>query len=331
MKKIALYGLFNPEVVRSFRSAFDGKFELVEVTDESDYQKLRDVEYIINRVFYMRADLFEQAVCLKMVQKWGAGYEKVDIVTAAKYGVPVVNCIGINAGPVAELTVLLMLAALRKLVPQVESLKEGLWLRDEYAKTTRMLRGKQVGIIGFGRIGQEVSQIVTNGFGAHVVYYDAYRQPQEKEVALHVKYTDLETLLTTSDVVSIHIPLSENTDRMFNADLLSKMKRTAILVNTARGQIVDEQALIEALRNKVIAGAALDTFEHEPPEKESPLLHMENVIATPHCGGNTADNDEKMVKCCVDSILRFDAGKAPVPAQFVNQKEINQFRKSTRI
>ena len=331
MRKIVLYGLFNPEVVKMFRSALGDTFDIVEVTDEQDYSQLKDAEYIVNRVFYMRADLFEQASCLKMVQKWGAGYEKVDIKAAAKYGIPVVNCIGINAGPVAELTVLLMLAALRKLIPQVEALKEGQWLRDEYAKTTRMLRGKQVGIIGFGRIGQAVSEIVSSGFGAKVMYYDAYRQPEEKEMELGVKYADLETLLVTSDIVTIHIPLSKNTEKMINAELLAKMKKNAILVNTARGQIVDEEALIEALRNGVIAGAALDTYEQEPLQADSPLLKMENVIATPHCGGNTADNDEKMVKCCVDSILRFDAGIMPVAAQFVNQNEIDQYRKGMRI
>lgn len=331
MRKIALYGLFNPAVVKAFKSAFKDEFKVVEVAEEGDYTELRDAEYIVNRVFYMRQDIFEQAVCLKMVQKWGAGYDKVDVEAAAKFGIPVVNCIGINAAPVAELTVLLMLSVLRKLIPQVEALKEGLWVRDEYAKTTRMLRGKQVGVIGFGRIGQEVSQIVSNGFGATVVYYDAYRQPEEKEMALGVKYVSLNTLLSTSDVISIHIPLSENTEKFINAEKLAKMKKSAILVNTARGKIVDEQALIDALQHKVIAGAGLDTYESEPLGKDSPLLQMENVVATPHCGGNTADNDEKMVKCCVDSIRSFDGGRWPTAPQLVNQKQLNQYRKDIRL
>lgn len=331
MRKIALYGLFNPEVVKAFKTAFQDEFEVVEVAQEGDYTELRDSEYIINRVFYMPSEIFEQAICLKMVQKWGAGFEKLDIDAAAKYGVPVVNCIGINAAPVAELTVLLMLSAMRKLIPQVEALKRGLWARDEYAKTTRMLRGKQVGVIGLGRIGQEVAQIVTNGFGAKVVYYDAYRQPEEKEMALGVKYVSLDTLLSTSDIVSIHVPFSEKTNKLIDAEMLAKMKKSAILVNTARGRIVDEQALIDALQRKAIAGAALDTFENEPLGKDSPLLQMENVVATPHCGGNTADNDEKMVKCCVESIQSFDSGKWPTAPQLVNQKQLNQYRTGIRI
>jgi len=320
MRKIVLYGLFNKKVVSLFEQAFEGKFDVVEVADENDLAPLEDADYIVNRVFYMNAELFDRTKKLKMVQKWGAGVDKLDVAYAGEKGIPVVNCVGINAIPVAEMAVLLMLAAYRHIIPQAALFKEGEWPRDKYATKSYLLNGKTIGIMGFGRIGQQVCRIARDGFGADVLYYDVFRQSEEREKQLGATYCDIDTLLSKSDIVSIHMPLMDSTKGMFNKDFFKKMKPSAVIVNTARGGVINEEDLIEALKNKVIMAAGLDTFCQEPLPPTSELFKLDNVVLTPHCAGNTADNDVKMVECCIESILSFDRGEAPNPAQFVNKQ-----------
>lgn len=324
MKKVVLYGLFNPAVVNLFRERFQGKFEIIEDAEQQNLQPLRDAEYIINRVFPMDRALFDQAKNLMLVQKWGSGTDKLDIAYAGELGIPVVNCAGINALPVAEMAVLLMLASYRHIIPQAERFKNGEWPRDEYARKSYLLHGKTVGLLGFGRIGQQVGKVLHEGFGCEIQYYDAFRLPPEREAELGVRYADRDTLARTSDIISLHMPLMEATRGTVNGDFFKMMKPSAILINTARGGIVDEPALIEALRSGKIAGAGLDTFSVEPYPATSPLLQLENVVATPHCAGNTADNDVRMAGCCIESILSFDGGTWPEPPQLVNSQFIRK-------
>lgn len=322
MDKLALYGLFNENVIRKFKEEFAGEFEVVEVNREGDLNAIADAKIIINRVFHMDAKVFDSAKDLKMVQKWGAGTDKLDVTYAGYKGIPVVNCVGINAVPVAEMAVLLMLAVYRHILPQTRRFADGEWPRDEYAKQSYLINGKTIGLLGFGRIGQQVCRIVHDGFGANVQYYDYFRQSEEREREIGVAYVDMDTLLRTSDIVSIHLPLTDCTNGMIGAELLRKMKPSAVLINTARGGLVDEPALIEALRTGVIAAAGLDTFSEEPLPSSSDLLKLENVVATPHCAGNTADNDLKMIECCVRSIRSFTSGERPSGAQLVNKEAL---------
>lgn len=320
MKKIALYGIFNPAVHAMFREKLPSEYEIVAFDSADEYDKLRDVEFIVNRSYAIDASFFPLAPRLSMLQKWGAGYDRIDIKAAGERGVSVAICVGANSTPVAEMTVLLMLAVYRNLLPMSNKIKESLWARDEYAKKSYVINGKKVGLLGFGSIGQKVGMIVKKGFDAKVQYYDLYRLPEEKEVALGFKYVDLDTLLRTSDIISLHLPLLDSTRNMISRDSFSKMKSSAILINTSRGGIIDEDALVEALANKIIAGAGLDTFVSEPLSASSPLLQLENLVATPHCGGNTADNDINMVACCVDNILKFDRGDDLQPPVLVNKQ-----------
>lgn len=319
MKKVALYGIFNPVVKEMFRKKLPKYFEIIEINSPDEVYKIKDVEYIVNRSFEITETVLNHAPHLVLLQKWGAGYDKIDIKAAGKRGVSVAICLGSNTMPVAEFAVLHMLAVYRNLLPLSNKIKENNWARDEYAKKSYMINGKTVGLIGLGNIGQRVGMIVKRGFGAEVQYYDLHRMPEEKEIALGFKFVDLDTLLRTSDIISIHVPLFDSTRNLINSESFAKMKPTAIVINTSRGGVIDEEALIEALRNKVIAGAGIDTFAHEPLDASSHLLQFENVVATPHSGGNTADNDINMVSCCVENIIKYDSGGGLQPPVLVNQ------------
>ncbi|MCD8077026.1 MAG: 3-phosphoglycerate dehydrogenase [Lachnospiraceae bacterium] len=240
-----------------------------------------------------------------MIQKWGVGYDKIDIEEAGKRNIPVMISSGGNSMPVAELTVALMLDVLRNVTVQCEKLKEGNWAREQYAAHSYMLHGKTVGLIGMGNIARKVAAIVVRGFGCNVLYYDLIHLSDEEERKLQVKSVSLDQLLAESDIVSIHIPLLESTEGMIDRSKIMLMKQNACLINTSRGRVVNEQDLVEALRAKRILGAGLDTFSVEPLPQNSPLLTMENVIVTPHCGGNTADNDDNMARICMNLITEY--------------------------
>ncbi len=320
MKKIALYGIFNPVVKGMFQEKLPRDFEIIEVNSRENYDKIKDVEYIVNRSFEINETVINHASRLSLIQKWGAGYDKIDTKTAGERGISVAICLGGNTWPVAEFTIMLMLSVYRNILPLSNRIKKDEWARDIYSKKSYMLNGKMIGLLGLGSIGQRVGKIAKRGFGAEIQYYDLNRMPEEKETALGFKYVDLNTLLSTSDILSLHVPLLESTHHMINRDSFSKMKSSSIIINTSRGGVINEKDLVEALGNNVIAGAGLDTFEKEPLSATSPLLQFENLVATPHSGGNTADNDINMVSCCVENILKYDRGGGLQPPTLVNQK-----------
>ena len=170
-----------------------------------------------------------------------------------------------------------------------------------------MIRGKTVGILGLGHIGKKVAALVT-AFGANVMYYDIVRQTEQEE-RFGYRFVDMQTLLRESDILSIHCPLDESTRGMIGERELAMMKPTAMLINTSRGPIVQEQALIRALKTGVIATAGLDTYEKEPLPPDHPLLTLDNVVASAHAGGNTKDNDLNMVNYIYGNIVAFDRGE----------------------
>jgi phosphoglycerate dehydrogenase-like enzyme len=310
-----------------FREQFPDCFDIVEFEKEGELQKLIDIDYIVNRGYAVNEDVLSHAPCLRLVQKWGAGYNKIDVQAAGAHSVSVAVCWGGNAGPVAELTVLLMLAVYRNLLPLSNKLKEGDWAKERYIPKSYMLNEKMIGLLGFGSIGQRVGKMLKKGFDAKIQYYDLKRLPEEKEIALDFGYADLNTLFRTSDIISVHVPLFESTKNIINREAFSKMKPSAVVINTSRGGVIDEEALYEALRDKVIAGAGLDTLAVEPIDPSNPLLELENVVITPHCGGNTADNDINMVKYCVENILRYDRDGFIEPPALVNKEFLKNCRR----
>ncbi len=319
MKKIALYGSFTPNMLQAIRAKCPEGFAPYEV-EAGAFKALADADYMINRAAEVDGSVLDAAPRLKWIQKWGVGYEKIDIRAAGARGIPVGICVGGNSLPVAELAVALMLAVLRNIVSMSARLKEGEWARNEFFSRSYLLNGKTVGLIGIGNIARKVASIVRNGFGAQVLYYDVQRLSEAQEATLGVTYTALNELLALSDIVSLHVPLLASTEGMIDGGKLALMKPTACLINTSRGGIVDEPALIQVLKEGRILGAGLDTFAQEPLPADSELLKLDCVVTTPHCGGNTVDNDIHMAGICVDCIVAHDATGSRTMPEIVNNE-----------
>lgn len=307
MKKIALYGKFSENMIRALEDACPEEYLTYAVPPE-ETEKLGQADIMVCRGAAIDKAVLDRAPKLGLIQKWGAGYDNLDIEEAGKRGIPVSVCSGGNRIPVAELTVALMLNVLRNVIPLNEGLKQGRWERERFMPRSGLLHGKTVGLLGFGSIAREVADIVIKGFKCSVIYYDVLRPDAGEEERCGVKYVPIDDLFKTSDIVSIHIPLLKENENMVDRKKLASMKPTAVLINTARGGVVNEKDLFEALKTNQILGAGLDTFQTEPVPRESPLLLLENVAATPHCGGNTADNDKNMAELCMENIKEYTCG-----------------------
>lgn len=318
MKKIAIYGTFNDGMKAALHEKCPAGFSLCEVP-MGDLAALSEADYVVCRAAAMTDEIFSQLPNLKLLQKWGVGYDKIDVEAAGARGIPVAVCVGGNALPVAELTVTLMLSVLRNSVALASRMKQGDWARNEFAERSYLLHGKTVGLLGIGNIAKQVAQILKGGFACNILYYDVFRLTSEQEAALGVTYADLDTLMRESDVVSVHVPLLESTAGMIDRSKLALMKPTACLINTSRGGVVNEADLIDALESGQILGAGLDTYEKEPLDASSPLLHLDCVVTTPHAGGNTADNDINMAAICMDNITQFDAEGGTAMRAIVNR------------
>lgn len=255
------------------------------------------------------AEVFEKAgKGLKIISNYAVGFDNIDVEEAKKRGITVTNtpCKEVNEA-VAEHTWALILALSRRIVESDEAIRRGGyrgWDPDIFLG--RSLVGKTLGIIGLGNIGSMVARRAA-GYEMNVIYNKRSPDPvAEKE--LGVKYASLDKLLSVSDFVSLHVPLTEETRGMMGKEAFEKMKRGSFLINTARGPVVREQDLANALRSGVLAGAALDVFENEP-DINPELLAMENVILTPHIASSTVEARLKMTELAVSSILDFFAGK----------------------
>jgi len=257
-------------------------------------------------------EFFRAAPRLKLVQLTSAGYDRVDIEAARKAKVPVANNGGANSVAVAEHAVMLMLAVLKKLVWHHNNVVAGKWRTGDFAATrTYEMEGKRLGIVGLGNIGKKVARRV-QGFDMDVRYFDILRLTEDQEDALGVRFTLFTELLRTCDVVTLHVPLNDVTRKMMSAREFAMMKRTAILINTCRGPVVDETALHQALTSGTIAAAGLDVMVEEPPAATHPLFSLPNVTISPHSAGPTWDNWTKAYRNGFDNIQRMEAGRAPL-------------------
>lgn len=306
MKKIGLVGTYFPGAYDALHENVPEGFELVDALSPQAYGKLADCEYLISRLD-IDPEIIHYTPNVRFWQRWGAGFDHVDLAAWGARGIPIATCPGVNAGIVAELAIMLMLAGYRNLLPINRDLRAGHWPRTEYFGRSFMIRGKTVGILGLGHIGKRVAALVS-AFGARVIYYDIVRM-REQEEQFGYRFVDFHTLLRESDILTIHCPLDESTRGMIGAAEFAQMKPSCMLINTARGPIVCEEALIDALRTGRIATAGLDTYEREPLPANHPLLTLPNVVASAHAGGNTKDNDINMVRYVYGNIVAFDEGK----------------------
>ncbi len=304
--KVVLAGEYPQGTYENFKIKFENNpdIEFIKVDNIDDYNKMEDAEIIILRIFKAKEEVIKRNKKLKMIVRWGAGYDSVDIKAAGEQGVIVTNTPGVNAQAVAELTILLMLALNRKLLNHIESLKNGHWSKNTFLNQSFTLSNKTIGIIGGGNIGKTVARLL-NSFEARVIYYDPYRMNLEEEKRLSMEYRSLENLLKEADIVTLHIPLLESTKHIIGKAEIVQMKQGALLINTSRGGLIDEEALLEGIKTGKIRGAGLDGVENEPLKKDDELLKYSNVIVTPHVGGGTIDLSDKIIPVIVEDILKF--------------------------
>ena len=259
----------------------------------------------------MHDAFYRAAPKMRFVQLLSAGYDAVDIEAARRARVPVSNNGGANAVSVAEHAIMLMLTVARKVPWQHANVAGGRWRGNGPAPRMYELYDKTLGIVGLGTIGKKVARLA-KAFGMRVQYYDIARLSEDAEDALGVKFRLLRELLRTSDVVSLNVPLNESTRHMIGAGELAVMKPTAILVNTCRGPVIDEPALVRALGSGKLFGAGLDVFDQEPPPADNPLLELDNVVLTAHFAGPTWDNHVARFRNAFDNVQRVARGEPPL-------------------
>ena len=249
---------------------------------------------------------------LKVVANYGVGFDNIDLAAATARGIAVGNTPGVLTETTAEMAWALLMASARRVVEADHYAHAGKWRAwDPNILLGQDVYGSTLGILGFGRIGQAVARRA-QGFGMRVLYHDVQRIP-EAEQALRAEYVSFDTLLAEADFISIHANLSPATRHLFGADQFARMKPTAILINTARGPIVDEAALYQALSSGQIAAAGLDVTEIEPLSMQSPLLKLENVIITPHVASGSVRTRAIMSKITAENIVAGLQGR-PLPA-----------------
>lgn len=245
---------------------------------------------------------------LKMIQRTGVGTEMLDVDAIKTHGIPVYVNAGVNAQSVAEHTLTLMLAALKRL-PQINAqTHNGVWKKQQVGVTTHEVKGKTVGLVGMGNIGRLVAAML-KPFGAKVFYTDVFRQNEEVENDLAITYCErFEAMLPHCDILSFHCPLTMENTEMLNKETLAKIKQGAIVVNTARGKLINPDDLYDALKSGRLSAAALDTHYEEPLKEGYKLAELDNVILTPHIGGLSYEAFYQMMKDAIKNIVTFDEG-----------------------
>jgi D-3-phosphoglycerate dehydrogenase len=265
---------------------------------------------------HVTADVIAGLQKCRIISRVGTGLDAIDIPAATQRGIWVTNVPDYSVDEVSTHAVALLLAYARRIPSLVESTRRGSWDKM-FVRPIQRLRGQTLGLVGFGRIGQAVAD-KARGFGLAIIVYDPYVEAQKLE-ALGVRPVDLETLLRTSDYISLHAPLTDSNQHIINAQALAQMKPTAFLINTARGALIDEDALVKALRDRQIAGAALDVFAVEPPAPDHPLLREERAMITPHIAWySEAANHDVRVRGA-EEVVRVLRGERPnYPVNNVN-------------
>jgi len=264
----------------------------------------------------LSGDMIEGARRLRLIQKWGAGVDKIDVATARRLGVPIAITAGANAGAVAELAVGLMLAVYRRIPYADRKLREGVWLKPQMRSWCYQIDGKTVGLLGFGAIARMTAHRL-RGFNAEILYYDIARADRITEKSLGVRYASLDELLSRSDILSVHAPLTPVTRNLVDAAAIAKMKDGAVIINTARGGIIDEAALHDALVSGKLRGAGLDSFAVEPVPADHPLLTLDTVVVTPHAGGGVFDNVENVAIHAFGNMVKVLEGAPIAPADVI--------------
>lgn len=317
-KNIVFWGTYNAEMQRQLHMRLDERFDCVHLpADQYDPELLKTADCILLRGPKMPAQVLDEcAGKLRLIQRWGAGYDGIDSKHSTELGIYVSIAAGVNANAVAELTLALLLALYRNIVPLHQSTVNGGWSGTQWLDRSFEIQGKTAGLVGCGNIGRQVAKKLT-ALGAKVIYYDPYRLKPEMEAEYALEYVSMDELLERADIISLHLPALDSTKGMVNKDFLNKMKPTAVLLNAARGSLVNEADLNEALRSGRIMGAALDSLAEEPPAADNPLFTCPNILITPHVGGTSADLSSSMAARVAANIISFFDGEPMHPGDLV--------------
>lgn len=307
MKKV----LITP---RSFRQAGDftfklfkeNGFEVIEnttgktLTEEQMIEFCSDVDGLLVGIDPVTERVMKNSPKLRAISKYGAGLDNIDLEAAKKYNIKVDRAAGTNAVSVAELAIGLFFTLARNIVPVSMSTRQGGWDRFRGVEIT----GKTVGIIGLGNIGREVARM-THGLGMNILAYDPFVDTGSDFIKKYsIKITSLDELYPQADFITLHLPLTDETRHMINAGVLNSMKKTAYIINTSRGELVDEEALYKSLSEGKIAGAASDVFSKEPPG-DHPLVKLNNFVLTSHIGAFTEEANIKMARVSTENLIRM--------------------------
>jgi D-3-phosphoglycerate dehydrogenase / 2-oxoglutarate reductase len=301
--KIYILDAFHPAGVDYAAQHFD----TVRWDDPRVQNWHEDADALMVRMKPVGAADIARAKKVRIICKQGAGYDSVDIAAAKKRGIVVCRTPGVNSDAVAEMALALGLAAGRRVAELDRRIRAGQQVaRPDYLAVET--EGRTVGVVGVGNIGSRVARKWASAFGARVLGYDPYVEKLACE-----KVEKLEDLLRESDLVTLHVPLTDETRRMIGAREIALMKRRAVLVNTCRGGVVDEAALYAAMKAGHLFGAGLDVWDAEPPPKDHPLLALPNVVATPHVAGNTFETQERSAMQVATQVVDVLQGKPPIP------------------
>jgi len=307
---VAILDKFHPHIKEAIAAAAPADWALLFIEESTLAARaavLRDADMAFVMAAPMPKELLAAARRLRFIQKLGAGVDRIDLEVCRSRGIGVARLHAGNSIPVAEHTILLMLATYRQL-PQIDRrTRAGAWQKEDARGMHRQLQNKTVGLVGFGAIGKEVAKRL-RGFEVTIIYYDPVRASRDVEQRLAVSSADLDALVRTADIVSLHLPLLPQTAGIIDAKRIRAMKPGAVLINCARGGLVDEAALVAALKDGRLFGAGIDAFASEPPVG-SPLLELDNTVVTSHLAGATLDNFSGIIARAVENaktVLRGD-------------------------
>ena len=299
---------------------YDISYVPMGTSDEEIVAAGRNAEYIIcDAIAQISGKVISGMPRLKVIHSNGVAFNKIDLEAAKKHQVYVCNCKGMNATAVAEQAVLLMLGLLRDVCGGDRALRAGrqIQVKEGYmaAGSLKELGDCRIGLVGFGDIAKATAKLA-KVFGARVCYYDVFRAKAETEQEYGVEYQELDTLLASCDMVSLHLPVMKETENMVNAEFLAKMKAGSYLINTARGELIDETALLDALRRGHLAGAALDTITREPVQADHPMLQAEpeveaKILYSCHIGGITGSSFRRGYEMIWSDFAKAAAGEKP--------------------
>jgi phosphoglycerate dehydrogenase-like enzyme len=313
IRKIYYNSWADENVYNMIREVMPPGFELVTLDGDNDAErrlKIANAQVAIVAATPLTRPVIDAAGKLELVHHQGVGYQDtVDVAALKERHLPLALTPEGTTTPVAEITIFLMLAVLRRLTFADSELRQGRWHINSLRPVSRNLKGRAIGYIGLGRIGQATAALA-DAFGATGLYCDLVETlERQRAAALGLRFATLNEVIERSEIVTLHIPSSPAVRHIINADVIARMRPGAVIINTARGMLVDEKALYEGLKSGHLGGAGLDVFESEPPKPDNPLLQLPNVVVTPHIAGGTRDAFQTKMRAIFENITRFYSGR----------------------